>query len=67
VTLKRVRCSLSECQRWFTFETDDIRASSYPFCSPLCKGADLGNWVNEDYKVPSLPDLRGLDDEDDEG
>ncbi|MDQ3907963.1 MAG: DNA gyrase inhibitor YacG [Acidobacteriota bacterium] len=24
-----------------------------PFCSELCKLLDLGNWVDENYRVPS--------------
>lgn len=23
-----------------------------PFCSPRCKGVDLGAWAAEDYRVP---------------
>ncbi len=24
----------------------------FPFCSKRCKMQDLGNWLNEDYRVP---------------
>lgn len=23
-----------------------------PFCSERCKAIDLGNWANEDYRIP---------------
>ena len=26
----------------------------HPFCSERCQLADLGRWLNEDYKVPDL-------------
>jgi endogenous inhibitor of DNA gyrase (YacG/DUF329 family) len=26
-----------------------------PFCSPRCRGADLGAWASEDYRVPATP------------
>lgn len=25
---------------------------SYPFCSERCRLLDLGNWLNESYRVP---------------
>jgi len=24
---------------------------SFPFCSPRCRMADLGRWMNEDYRI----------------
>jgi hypothetical protein len=24
-----------------------------PFCSPRCKLIDLGNWLNESYRIPT--------------
>ncbi len=59
-------CVFESCGRTFTYDPANLEATSFPFCSPRCKGADLGNWVSEGYRVPGLPDLRGLDDEDDE-
>jgi endogenous inhibitor of DNA gyrase (YacG/DUF329 family) len=32
-----------------------------PFCGPRCAQIDLGRWLNESYRVPSVED-----DEDDE-
>ena len=26
-----------------------------PFCSARCRGADLGAWAAEDYRVPAAP------------
>ena len=26
-----------------------------PFCSARCRGADLGAWASEDYRVPAAP------------
>ena len=63
--LPRARCALAECGRSFRYDPKDVRGSSYPFCSPHCRGADLGKWVDEDYRIPSLPDLRGLEDDED--
>lgn len=46
-----------------------------PFCSPSCKLADLGNWMNESYRISrpltaedaldegASPDAYGLPDE----
>jgi endogenous inhibitor of DNA gyrase (YacG/DUF329 family) len=25
---------------------------AFPFCSPRCKQVDLGNWLDEAYRVP---------------
>lgn len=38
----------------------------FPFCSPRCKTIDLGNWLNESYRVPSecQSDEHDSDDED---
>ena len=35
-----------------------------PFCSERCKLIDLGQWANEDYKVPvqQVPGLEDLPD-----
>ena len=59
-------CVYEECGRKFAYDPGNLKASHYPFCSARCKGADLGSWVNEDYRVPSLPDIRGIRD-DEEG
>jgi endogenous inhibitor of DNA gyrase (YacG/DUF329 family) len=38
-----------------------------PFCSERCKLADLGSWLNGDYRLPvAEPDHAPVDDPDDE-
>ncbi|MGD0678187.1 MAG: DNA gyrase inhibitor YacG [Polyangiaceae bacterium] len=32
---------------------------AYPFCSPHCKQADLGHWLNETYRI-SDPDASAV-------
>ena len=32
-----------------------------PFCSARCRGADLGAWASEGYRVPAVP---STDDDD---
>lgn len=27
---------------------------TYPFCSSRCKAVDLGKWLNEEYRIPSV-------------
>ncbi|MEP7303411.1 MAG: DNA gyrase inhibitor YacG [Caldimonas sp.] len=37
---------------------DSLYATSNPyrpFCSPRCRGADLGAWASEGYRVPARP------------
>ena len=53
------RCALESCGRTFTFDPDrPVAETGFPFCSLRCKGADLGAWVNEEYRVetPLGPD-----------
>jgi endogenous inhibitor of DNA gyrase (YacG/DUF329 family) len=33
-----------------------------PFCSPRCKQVDLGEWLNESYRVPVTQDAEGLEE-----
>jgi endogenous inhibitor of DNA gyrase (YacG/DUF329 family) len=35
--------------------------AAFPFCSPRCKQVELGKWLNEEYRVPTLesPDDEG--------
>lgn len=57
------RCVYPGCGRRFEYDPANLKESSFPFCSVRCKGADLGNWVNEEYRVPSQPDVRDPDAE----
>jgi endogenous inhibitor of DNA gyrase (YacG/DUF329 family) len=38
------------------------RNTAFPFCSPRCKQIDLGNWLDEKYRVP-CPDAPEADGE----
>ena len=33
---------------------------AFPFCSPRCKTIDLGQWVDEKYRVPEDADTASL-------
>jgi endogenous inhibitor of DNA gyrase (YacG/DUF329 family) len=39
--------------------------AAFPFCSARCKQVDLGQWLDEGYRVPGEP--ASLDDALDEG
>ena len=32
-----------------------VAPDSRPFCSERCRLLDLGNWVDERYRIPSAP------------
>jgi len=55
------------CKRAFTPpESDssgDGKTPRSPFCSPRCRAADLGNWLNGNYRIVTP----GSDDEPDSG
>ena len=42
----------------------DVQDQYRPFCSPRCSNLDLGNWLNEDYRVPVFEnhDLDDIED-----
>ncbi len=46
------------CAKPFPLETP---ARFGPFCSERCRTVDLGNWVNEAYRIPT----RNQDDDED--
>lgn len=37
------------CRKEVSWEQNPHR----PFCSPECKGRDLGNWATERYRIPA--------------
>lgn len=40
---------------------------NFPFCSSRCKGIDLGNWLNEEYRISTpLPNVQMMTDEEKE-
>ncbi len=61
-----VSCAI--CRRSVKARTEN---TAFPFCSARCKQVDLGQWLNEAYRVPgtdsSTPDASDapLSDEDD--
>jgi endogenous inhibitor of DNA gyrase (YacG/DUF329 family) len=30
--------------------------AAFPFCSARCKQVELGKWLNEEYRVPTVED-----------
>jgi len=32
----------------------DAGSEVFPFCSPRCRLVDLGRWLNEEYRIPSV-------------
>lgn len=49
---KTARCA--HCGR--RFEYIAIREhQTFPFCSPRCRQADLGNWLSGRYVIPGQP------------
>jgi endogenous inhibitor of DNA gyrase (YacG/DUF329 family) len=44
----RIECPI--CQKVVEAAPDDF--GPRPFCSTRCKMVDLGNWLNETYRVP---------------
>lgn len=45
----KVRCPT--CKEWVVWSENPHK----PFCSPRCKGLDLGKWADEAYRVPGEP------------
>ena len=39
--------------------TDRDKSPAWPFCSERCRLADLGRWLDEEYRVPEEPDASG--------
>jgi uncharacterized protein len=37
---------------------------TFPFCSERCRLIDLGRWLDEGYRLPSLDDAPSSDDDD---
>jgi endogenous inhibitor of DNA gyrase (YacG/DUF329 family) len=46
-----VRFTCPTCRR--TLEGTLAEHPQLPFCSPRCRGADLGAWLNESYRITS--------------
>ena len=39
------------CQKKFD-APDGEKLKEFPFCSDICRMADLGRWFNEEYYIP---------------
>jgi endogenous inhibitor of DNA gyrase (YacG/DUF329 family) len=46
-----VRIVCPTCKKVLEDAPDDFEPR--PFCSPRCKLVDLGNWLNESYRIPT--------------
>jgi uncharacterized protein len=46
-----MRFSCPTCRR--ALEGARAQYPALPFCSPRCRAADLGNWLNESYRISS--------------
>lgn len=49
------------CQKRTPWEDNTWR----PFCSERCKLIDLGDWANENHRIPGPPTQQPIEDEDD--
>jgi uncharacterized protein len=45
-----------------TLEGTRNQFPTLPFCSPRCRAADLGNWLNESYRIGSPANEEDLDE-----
>ncbi|PIP95489.1 MAG: DNA gyrase inhibitor YacG [Bdellovibrio sp. CG12_big_fil_rev_8_21_14_0_65_39_13] len=51
----KVKCP--RCKESFEYYSSEFR----PFCSDKCKMIDLGQWLTENYRVPSQKPLDEVD------
>jgi uncharacterized protein len=59
--LRAVRITCPICKTVLENAPEDHEAR--PFCSARCKLVDLGNWLNESYRIPTGERPEGTDDE----
>jgi endogenous inhibitor of DNA gyrase (YacG/DUF329 family) len=43
-------------------EATRAEVPTLPFCTPRCRAADLGNWLNESYRISSSVTESDLDE-----
>lgn len=55
----RIDCPI--CRKVLENAADDH--GPRPFCSTRCKMVDLGNWLNDAYRIPMARETTGPDDE----
>ena len=61
--LPRVRITCPICKTVLENAPDDPNAQARPFCSARCKLVDLGNWLNDSYRIPTAERPEGSEDE----
>ena len=61
--LPRVRITCPICKTVLENAPEDAREQPRPFCSARCKLVDLGNWLNESYRIPTAERPEGNEDE----
>lgn len=54
----RIQCP--SCNKVIEDAPDDF--APRPFCSPRCKLLDLGNWLDEKYRISSPAEATDLDE-----
>jgi uncharacterized protein len=59
--LRAVRITCPICKTVLENAPDDHEPR--PFCSARCKLVDLGNWLNESYRIPTAERPEGNEDE----
>jgi endogenous inhibitor of DNA gyrase (YacG/DUF329 family) len=57
----RITCPI--CKTVLENAADDTHEQPRPFCSARCKLIDLGNWLNDSYRIPTAERPEGNDDE----
>jgi endogenous inhibitor of DNA gyrase (YacG/DUF329 family) len=54
-----VRFNCPTCGR--ALEGTRVEFPTLPFCSPRCRNADLGSWLNESYRITAPVSEEDLD------
>jgi endogenous inhibitor of DNA gyrase (YacG/DUF329 family) len=52
MTIDKKNICCPSCGKKNTWQSDN---DSKPFCSPRCKLIDLGDWADEQHKIPGDP------------
>jgi len=56
IQTKKVSCP--QCKKLSEYS---VKNPFRPFCSERCKLIDLGDWANENYKIPVAPTIDDLE------
>lgn len=56
---KSMRFTCPTCHK--ALEGTRAEYPALPFCSPRCRSADLGNWLNESYRISAPASEEDLD------